>query len=243
MWNIRRFAETDSTNDDAAALLGQPEHAGDVLVAGMQRRGRGRHDRTWIARAGTSLLCTTILPAPVATRALWAVTLWAGLAVADAIDSVTDVPVRLQWPNDVLQGGAKCAGILCVSRVAGAHAYVGCGTGINVRRPGDDAAFASVHPAPAFLSDARADVTCDAMLHALLDAYAVRLAMLDDPDAIARAWETRATLDGTPYRLLLDGSSEPIDAIARGIGNDGSLVVETAGVRREIALADARVMR
>ncbi len=243
MWNIRRFAETESTNDDAAALLGQAEHAGDVLVADVQRRGRGRHDRAWIAQPGTSLLCTTILPEPVATHALWAVTLWAGLAVADAIETVTGVRVRLQWPNDVLLDGAKCAGILCVSRVAGARAFVGCGTGINVRRPPDATAFAGVLPPPAFLSDARADAACDAVLHALLDAYASRLTMLEDPDAVARAWETRATLDGTPYRLLLDGSSEPFDAIARGIGHHGSLVIDVSGLRREIGLADARVLR
>ncbi|GAC1397888.1 MAG: biotin--[acetyl-CoA-carboxylase] ligase [Vulcanimicrobiaceae bacterium] len=244
MWTIRHLARTQSTNDDAAALLGDDAHAATAIVADVQHAGRGRHDRAWIAPLGTSLLCTTILPGPVATSALWAVPFWTGLALADAIETTTGVRATLQWPNDLLVDGAKCAGILCVSRVVGSRAFVGCGTGINVRRPSDARAFADVVPAPAFLSDFSVDLTRDAMLDALLAAYARRWADLaGDPNAIARAWERRAELDGTPYRLLVDGTTEPIDATARAIAADGSLVVDAAGTRRTIGLADARVLR
>ena len=243
MWTIRRTARTHSTNDDAAALLGSDGSAGTVIVADFQSGGRGRHERVWIAPVGTSLLCTAILPEPVATNALWAVPFWTGLALADAIDAATGARATLQWPNDVLLDGAKCAGVLCISRVVGARAHVGCGTGVNVRRPADDTAFAEIAPAPAFLSDVAAGVTRDGVLDALLGAYAARVRDLEDPVAVVRAWERRANLDGTPYRLLIDGTSEPIDAIARGIGDDGALVVDHAGRRRAIALADARVVR
>ena len=243
MWTIRNFAQTQSTNDDAAALLGTPEHAGAVLVADFQSAGRGRHDRLWIAPPGSSLLCTTILPEPIATNALWAVPFWTGLALADAIESITGYRVTLQWPNDLLAGGAKCAGILCISRVVGARAYVGCGTGINVVRPGDASIYRDVRPAPAFLSDFTPSISREMVRDALLAAYTQRLPELADPMRIARTWEARAALDGTPYRLLVDGASEPIVAIARAIANDGSLVVDHNGQRRAISLADARVLR
>ncbi len=243
MFYVRSYSETDSTNDDALPLLGMPEHAGLVLSADYQRAGKGRRARTWIAPPGSSLLVTAILPRAVRTDALWAVPFWTALGVADGIEAATGLRVTLQWPNDLLLDGKKCCGILCVSRVVGKHAWVGCGTGINVRRPVGDATLAEIDPPPAFLSDAAAGVERARVLDAILGAYAASLNDLEHPAEIARAWEQRATLDGTPYRILLDGEANPFVAIARRIAADGALVVEHDGIERRISLADARVVR
>jgi BirA family biotin operon repressor/biotin-[acetyl-CoA-carboxylase] ligase len=242
-FTIRDVAETESTNDDALALLGRPDGAGVVLVADYQRAGRGRRARAWVAPPGSSLLFTTVLPRAISRDALRAVTFWTALGVADGIEAATGLRVSLQWPNDLLIAGRKCCGILCVSRVSGDDAWVACGTGINVRRPADDPALAAIEPPPAFLSDSMPGVERKTVLDAILAAYAARLDAFDDPDRVARDWERRAGLDGTPYRLLVDGESEPFDAVARRLDPDGSLVVEHAGVERRISLADARVLR
>ena len=234
---------TDSTNDDAARLLGEPGSAGLVLLTDYQRAGRGRRARNWLAPPGSSLLFTAILPEPVATEALWAVPFWTALGVAAGIEDATGLRTGLQWPNDLLLGTRKCCGILCVSRIAAERAWVGCGTGINVRRPEDDAELAAVVPPPAFLSDAAPAAERAPVLAAILAAYETSLGMLERPLEIARAWESRAALDGTPYRLLVDGETEPFDAIARRLAEDGSLVVDVRGGERRISLADARVMR
>lgn len=244
VFEIRTYAQTASTNDDAAALLGMPEHAGAVIVADFQSNGRGRHARPWIAPPGSSLLFTTLLPQPIATDALWAVTLWTGLCVADGIEAATGIRVGLQWPNDLLIEGRKCAGILCISRVAGSIASVGCGTGINVIRPDATPELDAIVPAPAFLSDSVVEITRDRLLAAILAAYERRLGELEMPSAIARAWEIRAGLLGTRYRLHFDGEAEPFEALARRIAPDGSLVVDDLrGGERVVGLADARVLR
>jgi BirA family transcriptional regulator, biotin operon repressor / biotin---[acetyl-CoA-carboxylase] ligase len=243
MFRIRRQAQTESTNDDAAALLGEPDAAGLVFVADFQRAGRGRHGREWIAPEGSSLLCTAILPTTVRSEALWAVTFWTALAAAEAIEAATGLHPGLVWPNDLTLEGRKCCGILCVSRVVGERAWVGCGTGINVVRPAGDSKLSALDPPPAFLSDAAPQADREAVLHALLAAYAHRLSTLDDPEQIARAWERRAALDGTRYRLAVDGEPEPLWATARRIAPDGGLVVECDGAQRTIALADACVVR
>jgi BirA family biotin operon repressor/biotin-[acetyl-CoA-carboxylase] ligase len=243
VFEIRAYPQTDSTNDDAASLLGETGTGGCVLLADYQRAGRGRRARAWVAPPGSSLLFTTLLPRTVASEALWAVTFWTALAVVAGIEAASGLRADLQWPNDILLAGRKVCGILCVSRVLGAHAWVGCGTGVNVYRPGHDPALAEIAPPPAFLSDYVRDLERGSVLDAILAAYATSLDALDDPQAIARAWETRANLDGTPYRLLLDGTQTPFTATARRIANDGALVVESDGVERVASLADARVIR
>jgi len=242
-FSVRFYAETGSTNDDAAPLLGLPESAGLVLWADFQTTGRGRRARSWVAPPGSSLLFTTLLPRTIDADALWAVPFWTALGVADGIEAATGIRVALQWPNDLLIDGRKCCGILCVSRVVGPRAWVGCGTGINVARPSGDDALEAIEPPPAFLSDRAPAVDRRVVLDAILAAYEGLLGDLDRPHAVARAWERRAELDGTPYRIVLDGAAAPFDATARRLGSDGALVVECAGAEREVALADARVLR
>lgn len=214
-----------------------------VLSAGFQRAGHGRRGRSWVAPPGSSLLVTTILPRAVASESLWAVPFWTALGVADGIEVATGLKIDLQWPNDLLLEGRKCCGILCVSRVVGERAWVGCGTGVNVLRPPRNADLGAVDPPPAFLSDRAPRVQRRAVLDAILAAYERLLGELDRPEAIARAWERRAGLDGTPYRLLVDGEAVPFEAIARRLAPDGALIVERDGAERRIALADARVVR
>ncbi len=243
MFRIRHQPETASTNDDAAEMLGEPGAAGLVLTTDYQRAGRGRHARAWVAPAGSSLLCTAILPETIPSDGLWAVTFWTALAVAEAIEAATGLRAGLVWPNDLTLGGRKCCGILCVSRVAGERAWVGCGTGINVVRPAGDAQLEALQPSPAFLSDEAPQADRASLLTALLGAYDSRLPELSEPDAVAREWEHRAGLDGTRYRLAVDGEPAPFTATARRIASGGSLVVERDGAERTIALADARVLR
>jgi BirA family biotin operon repressor/biotin-[acetyl-CoA-carboxylase] ligase len=243
MFRISHRPETDSTNDDAAQVLGEPEAAGLVLSADYQRTGKGRHARTWVAPPGSSLLCTAILPQTVAADALWAVTFWTGLCVADGIEASTGLRVGLVWPNDVVFDGRKCCGILCVSRVVGGDAWVGCGTGVNVRRPDDESLLAGVEPPPGFLSDRAPGVERSTVLEAILGAYTERLPELRDPEGVARAWELRAALGGTRYRIHVDGDAAPFEAIARRIASGGGLVIDRGGITRTIALADARVLR
>ncbi|MDQ2857167.1 MAG: biotin--[acetyl-CoA-carboxylase] ligase [Candidatus Eremiobacteraeota bacterium] len=244
MFEIRAYNETESTNDDAATLLGTPAGKGVVLLADYQRAGRGRRSRAWIAPAGSALLFTTLLPTAIPSEALWAVPFWTALCVAVGIEEATGARVALQWPNDLLLERNKCCGILCISRVSGTEAWVACGTGINVSRPSDDdGSLAAIEPPPAFLSDRIPGVQRKPVLDAILRAYEHRLSELQNPEGTAREWERRAELDGTPYRILLDGTSEPLNAIARRIGSGGSLVVETDDAERAISLADARVLR
>ena len=237
--DVRYLSATGSTNDDAAALLASADAAGATLVAEEQSAGRGRRaGRTWIARPGTALLFTTILPMTVAATDLWAVPFWVALCVADGIERA-GVLVDLRWPNDVFVNGAKAAGILCVSRVTGPAAHVGCGVGINVVRPTNDA-LSGIEPAPAFLGDVVPDIARERVLTEILRAFERRLPSLRQPATIARTYEQRAGLAGAPYRVRLDADGRVLAGVARGLGADGALRLNAGGTEHLVALADAR---
>ena len=126
---VHRKATTASTNLDARAGT-----HGDVYAADFQTAGRGRLDHEWHAAAGENLMFSAVLgvagrePAEVATLPLVA-----GLAVAKAVSPLLPEDARaslgIKWPNDVLLGGRKLAGILCERN--GDHVIAGIGINVN----------------------------------------------------------------------------------------------------------------
>jgi BirA family transcriptional regulator, biotin operon repressor / biotin---[acetyl-CoA-carboxylase] ligase len=236
---IEYVEETESTNADAAALLGDERAGGRTIVAEYQSRGAGRKGRTWLAPAGSALLFTTILPRSLATDTLWVVPYWVALAVRTALLDF-GVTTTLQWPNDLLLGTAKLAGILCQSSVSGARARVACGVGINVRRPGVEL---GIEPPPAFCDDVVA-VERGALLHGILRQYQRSLFLLDQPERVIADWDEAAELPGKRYRIQLDGDAAPFDGVAQGLVPGGGLrVLRGNGVFETVSLADARVLR
>jgi BirA family transcriptional regulator, biotin operon repressor / biotin---[acetyl-CoA-carboxylase] ligase len=126
-------AETGSTNADlmAAALAGAAE--GTVLAAEYQNRGRGRQGRTWATPPAARALTFSVLlrPAAVPPAGRGWLPLLAGVATARALRAAAAVDAVLKWPNDVLAGGAKLAGIL--AEQAGDAIVVGIGINVGAR--------------------------------------------------------------------------------------------------------------
>lgn len=239
---ISRLAVTGSTNEDMARMLGEEQARGLTLVADYQERGSGRKGRSWIAPPGSALLCTIGLPDALPAENLWAVPFWSALILAAAFRELGAQPV-LQWPNDLLLGTRKAAGILCVSRIVGEYAWVGCGIGVNVVRPEDDASLEDISPPPAFLSDVVKAADRDALLQALLRSADSLYDELNFPARVAHAWEAAANVPGARYKILADGEPEPFEATALRLLTGGALLVDCDGTEREITLADARVLR
>jgi BirA family biotin operon repressor/biotin-[acetyl-CoA-carboxylase] ligase len=235
---IRYAPETGSTNEDAAVLLGEPLAAGVTIVADYQQRGAGRKGRSWVARPGAALLFTTILPHEIPTGDLWIVPFWTALAVGAALRR-SGIETQLHWPNDLLFDGKKLCGILCISRIAGERAWVGCGVGINLKRwPDADA----IVPPPAFCDDS-IDIDRATLLASILLEFDRSFDEVRDPANVARRWERAAGLPGAPYRILRDGEINAFEARAVALDGDGALIVERNGQRETIALADARALR
>jgi BirA family biotin operon repressor/biotin-[acetyl-CoA-carboxylase] ligase len=119
-------ASTTSTQ-----LLLPPEAPEGALVAAdEQTAGRGRLGRRWLAPAGTSLLCSLQLRPAIASERLPELTGVAANACAEAVGALTGLEPELKFPNDVLVGGRKLAGVLAEAREE--RVVLGIGVNVNV---------------------------------------------------------------------------------------------------------------
>ncbi|MEO8378818.1 MAG: biotin--[acetyl-CoA-carboxylase] ligase [Acidobacteriota bacterium] len=108
-----------------------------MIIAGEQFAGRGRNDRHWSSPAGKGIYATTLVSRPA--QELQVLPLAIANVVATYLRDTFGLDARIKWPNDVLVGGKKIAGILIEARVHEDRAYVLIGTGINVE-PVEDGA-------------------------------------------------------------------------------------------------------
>lgn len=122
------FDSVGSTMTEAARLSAEGCASGTVVGADEQTAGQGRHGRMWISTKDAGLYFTIVLRLNLTQDALPVVTLALGLAVAEAITEVSGIVCDLRWPNDVLLGGRKTAGIL----VQLEHGAILAGVGINI---------------------------------------------------------------------------------------------------------------
>jgi len=133
LWSeLRIVEETGSTNADVAAAAATGTREGLVVVAEHQSAGRGRVDRVWTAPPRSGLAASVLLRPPPVTRSAWGwLPLLAGLSVATPLKQLSGLDVGLKWPNDVLIGERKVAGIL--AEVVGDAVVLGIGINVSLR--------------------------------------------------------------------------------------------------------------
>ena len=129
---LHYFDTIDTTMREAAALAASGCPTGTTVIAEEQTAGQGRHGHAWHSEKGQGLYLSIILPrqsAPTLTMAL-------GLATAEAIAEATGITCDLRWPNDVMIGTRKTAGIL--AQLVDSAATAGIGINVNHERfPGE----------------------------------------------------------------------------------------------------------
>jgi BirA family biotin operon repressor/biotin-[acetyl-CoA-carboxylase] ligase len=229
--------EIGSTNDEAVRLAraGAPE--GTVVGSDHQTAGRGRRGRAWVDAPGEALMFTVVLRPRVSPVDVGMLPVVVALGLADALEACGVPDVEVAWPNDVLAGGAKVAGILCeMSADQERVSWAIAGMGVNVGPVPDVAgarwtpgSLATLGPRPR-----RGD-----LLVAVLSAIGHRyLAWCDHgPRAAVAAFGRRDHLAGREVEISTP--SGPVRGTGGGIDDLGRLVVRSGGV--DIALASGEV--
>jgi BirA family transcriptional regulator, biotin operon repressor / biotin---[acetyl-CoA-carboxylase] ligase len=169
LWSDISVTErTGSTNADLVdrARGGAPE--GLVLVAEEQAAGRGRLGRTWVSPPRAALTFSVLLrPDGVPPARLGWLPLLTGVAAASAVRQVSGLEAQLKWPNDVLIGPRKLAGILAES--AGGAVVVGIGLNVSTTRSELPAPGPGALAATSLLLEGSATLDRDLLLRRILD--------------------------------------------------------------------------
>lgn len=233
--DVRRYASLPSTMDAASALAQAGAAHGVVVVADEQTAGRGRRGTVWSSPAGAGVYLSFVSRPALDNLPL--LTLAAGVSVREGIRAATGLAADLKWPNDLLVGARKLAGILAEGLSIGtATQAVIIGVGINM------------HPA-AYPPDVAARATSlegelgkaihrDVVLEQVLTHLRDGLVHLDQsPGDILQAWRAASpTAIGT--RLEWDGGR----GVTAGIDDSGALLVTTAAGQERIIAGQLRWM-
>lgn len=233
-------AITESTNTDALAGARTGAAHGSVYFADEQLAGRGRGGHAWHSAAGLGLYVSVVLRLEMPANRLPLLPLAAGLAAADAIQSVAGLDVDLRWPNDLLIGPRKVGGILVEGQSSGVSvAFAVVGIGINVHQRSFPADLAT--PATSLDLEAGRRIGRQALLVALLKSLEREAAALLDPAAaetiLARVEQASSWISGRrvevhgPQACIGVTAGLDADGFLRVRIVDGVVTVQTGGIR------------
>ena len=196
-------------------IAGRGAAAGTAVLAGEQLQGRGSRGRSWHSPPGG--LWLSVLFRPPVAQGVEVISLRAGLAVAEALQTLIPQPVQLKWPNDVMLYGRKLGGVLCEARWQGESlGWVVVGVGLNIKNSVPHELEGGAVSLAASGIDPDLSKMSERIVAALrkLDLNASELS----PSELSR-FAARDCLRGRAIR-------EPISGVVQGVSADGALMVQ-----------------
>lgn len=222
---VRHYDLAGSTNDLARELALAEAPEGTVVVAEEQSQGRGRLGRTWLAPAGTCLLVSVIFRARLPVADAFRLTMLSSVAMLAAIERTAGVKATIKWPNDLLAGDKKLAGILSeASSVGDCLQFAVVGVGLNVNF--DPLVFPEI---AATATSLRAILGRPVPRVPILQRFLEELeAHYDElwPDGEDRLWRRwRDEMDTLGRRVVVTDGERRQEGQAVGVSPDGSLLL------------------
>lgn len=225
---IRVVDETGSTNADLMAELDRLSGP-TLLIAHSQTAGRGRAGRPWHSAPGHSLTFSLAWRFGLPVRGLLGLPLAVGVALAESL-AMFQIDTRLKWPNDVMLGGRKLAGILIESAAAGRTAEEGSwaviGIGINMvisERVAEEIGR------PVAAIPWLAELDQDMLMATLLNGLTKTMQQFDEEGlgGFIQRWNALHVYEGQLVRIL-DNGRVIHEGIGRGVDAIGRFVLDTA---------------
>lgn len=229
--------QTGSTNAD---LIAQADGLADrtALVAEHQDSGRGRHARPFSGPPRSQLLLSVLVKFPgIDPAVLGWLSLLTGVAVVDALRTVAAVDASLKWPNDVLVGGRKVAGILAEVAQHGSSPAVVVGIGLNVSMREEEL---PVPTATSLVLENAAVSDRDSLLRAILRGIGAEIDSWRNvnwsTEHLAHRYRERCDTIGRRVRVELPGNKQ-IRGEATDVDGQGRIVVRVDDTGETIAVA------
>lgn len=236
---------TASTNNDAFRFAENGAPEGTVVISDAQNGGKGRRGRIWSSPPGVNLYCSVVLHPAIMPYEAPQLTFLSAVAVARAIEKTTELKPEIKWPNDVLIGGKKVAGLLNeMSAETDGINFVILGIGVNINMLPEQFPAELRYPATSLLIESGGMVSrtrfASVMLNELDSLYADFVATGFEP--VREEWLKRCNATGRSVSVSDDGHEDRYGAFA-GIDGDGALLLLSGdGVVERIVSGDVRVI-
>lgn len=233
IWRVEHFREIDSTNSWLAeqARSGAPE--GLVAYCDFQSAGRGRLDRQWQAPSRSALLCSLLFRPDVDVDLLQLVVGAVALSIRAALVRLCGLRPGLKWPNDLVVGDKKLAGLLAEVVTTSEGLAVVVGLGLNLTDNPSDVASTNVLEATGLTLSARG------LVDILLEELEWRYWQVQDDDGrdeLRREYEGALVTVG--QRVRVERTNDVVVGEARGVDECGRLILDVDGQEMVFSTGD-----
>jgi len=223
LWIITELGDVGSTQKEAAELAARGAPEGTTVVARSQASGEGRLGRTWVSPAGGLYMSFVLRPRNLTRLEL--ATLVSAVAVVQGIKDAAGLRTTIRWPNDVMVGGKKLAGVIARAESHGnTLSEVVIGIGVNCNTP-----LAQIEVQNEKVT------TIAEELGRNQNTLVLRDSILESFSKLYEEWKTGAEMSktwrghldtlGKQVSIKLKTNETPFSYIARGIDRAGGLVV------------------
>jgi BirA family biotin operon repressor/biotin-[acetyl-CoA-carboxylase] ligase len=241
---LHYYEEIGSTNDEAFRMgsAGAPE--GTALIANTQSAGKGRMQRVWYSPAGSNIYTSIILRPKITPPRAPQISILAGVAVAEVLESYCPDRIKLKWPNDVLIDGKKVCGILSQMKTAASEVdFIVLGIGINVNISYSQFPKEICHLATSLAIETAREISRQELIISLYENLAkwYKQLLQSGFDRIKEKWLSISPMIGKSVQVMF--KEEAVSGKAIGLDEDGSLILLTAGnIELKVSAGDATIV-
>ena len=242
---IETLREIDSTNQRVRQLAEKGHVEGTVVIADRQSAGRGRLGRRWESPSGVNLYCSVLLRPVLPVQQAPQLTFLSAVAVARTLTQVCGLEAHVKWPNDVLVGEAKIAGLLneMNAETERIH-FVILGLGINLNMSADQFPQNLSYPVTSVMLETGRRVDRRLFARTLLEELdALYLEFQNQGFApIRRSWEGLCRMMNA--RVRIEGGPALLEGTVVGLDAEGGLrVQDSAGTVHRVLAGDVRLLK
>ena len=231
---IECFESIDSTNKYILELARKGAPEGKAVAADYQSEGKGRLGREWLSPPGKNLLFSVLLKPQAEIEMVQKITLAAANVIADAVESffenagLSKPEIELKWPNDVLIGKRKAAGVLIESILNGKEiTALAAGFGINVNLDSSEFPDSFRAKAVSLKEEAKQEISREDFLAHFLNLFEESYTKWERTDyaGVVDTWKARCSTIGAPVKIKL--FDKEIDSQFEDISERGYLLYKT----------------
>lgn len=225
-YHLLSYDQLDSTNAESRRLAGGGASHGAVIWAKRQSAGRGRLGREWVSSEG-NLYVTVLISPTVALEKCPQLSFVAALAVAETLEGIVPEPEKIacKWPNDVLVGGKKIAGVLLeaftTKEMGLEKQWIAVGVGINVDNFPEHVMFPATCLRAEGVELISAKIVLSRFIHHFIALYDTWAAKGFSP--IEKAWLKRAHQLGKPVEVIVGDAQ--VHGVFEGIDASGCMLL------------------